>query len=165
MSNSESILQMTAVSMIRILYPQIVINLSLNGISLTGLSPKVKAQLIAQAKREGMEPGVPDILLYLPESKVLNLEFKRPKGGVQSEEQQKIEQKLKQLNHNYHITRNVNQIFKLIADNTSVKFRMQEFKSIEIPTEEGKLSQSFLHWPIGTDVNVITKALMELYYL
>ena len=59
--SSESILQQTCVSMIRTLYPDLVLNLSLNGISLNGLSSLQKAQIIAQAKREGMETGIQDL--------------------------------------------------------------------------------------------------------
>jgi len=66
LSSNESILQMTAVSMLRILYPSLLLNLSLNGISLAGLSPKQKSQLIMQAKREGLTTGIPDLLIYLP---------------------------------------------------------------------------------------------------
>ena len=92
--STEAILQQTFVHMFRTLYPDLILNLSLNGISLNGLSALNKAQVIAQAKREGMETGIPDLTIYLPEGKVLNLEFKRPNGGVQSEDQKKVEAKL-----------------------------------------------------------------------
>ena len=73
MSQSESLIQSTTVSMLNLLYPDFVLNLSLNGISLAGLNARDKAQLIRQAKLEGMEPGVQDLSIYLPESIVLNL--------------------------------------------------------------------------------------------
>ena len=73
MNQSESLIQSTTVSMLNLLYPDFVLNLSLNGISLAGLNPQQKAQLIRQAKLEGMEPGVQDLSIYLPESVVLNL--------------------------------------------------------------------------------------------
>lgn len=165
MSNSESILQMTAVSMIRTLYPNLVLNLSMNGISLTGLSPKVKSQLIAQAKREGMAVGTPDLLVYLPEGKVLNLEFKRPKGGTQSEDQKLIESKLNALGHNYYIVRSVNEVFQTIADNTSSEFRMQVFISLNLSNDKDITTKPFLNWPIGTDMEIIISNLKELYHL
>lgn len=151
--------------MIRTLYPNLVLNLSLNGISLTGLSPKAKAQLIAQAKREGMETGVPDLLVYLPEGKVLNLEFKRPQGGVQSDAQKLIESKLHQLGHNYYLVRSVNDVFKAIADNTSSVFRLKEFVSLDVQNYKGITEKQFLHWPAKTDIELIISNLKELYHL
>ena len=103
--STEAILQQTFVHMFRTLYPDLILNLSLNGISLNGLSALNKAQVIAQAKREGMETGIQDLTIYLPEGKVLNLEFKRPNGGVQSEDQKKVEAKLLALGHNYYLVR------------------------------------------------------------
>lgn len=165
MSNNESILQMTAVSMIRTLYPSLVLNLSLNGISLTGLSSKVRAQLIAQAKREGMETGVPDLLIYLPEGKVLNLEFKRPKGGIQSDNQKFIESQLRTLGHNYFIVRSIESVFNAIASYTSLKFRLKEFVSLDLQNYNGITTDSFLHWPAGTDIELIMFKIKQLYHI
>ena len=112
--STEAILQQTFVHMFRTLYPDLILNLSLNGISLNGLSALNKAQVIAQAKREGMETGIQDLTIYLPEGKVLNLEFKRPNGGVQSEDQKKVEAKLLALGHNYHLVRLLNKYLNLL---------------------------------------------------
>ena len=76
MNQSESLIQATTVSMLNLLYPEFVLNLSLNGIDLSALNPQQRAQLIRKAKLEGMEPGVQDLSIYLPNSIVLNLEFK-----------------------------------------------------------------------------------------
>ena len=122
--STEAILQQTFVHMFRTLYPDLILNLSLNGISLNGLSALNKAQVIAQAKREGMETGIQDLTIYLPEGKVLNLEFKRPNGGVQSEDQKKVEAKLLALGHNYQLVRSIEQVFDLISLTTSVEFRI-----------------------------------------
>lgn len=127
MANLESVLQSTTVSMLRSLYPDLIINLSLNGISLDGLTPQQKAQLIRDAKLQGMEPGIPDLLIYLPNSQILNLEFKRPKGGTQSPDQVTIQTKLSKLGHNYHIIRDYVSVFKLIAEHTSIEFRKWEY--------------------------------------
>jgi len=131
MSNSESLLQITTVAMIRELYPDLVMNLSLNGISLNGLSIAQRAQLIAQAKKEGMETGVQDLSIYLPNSQVLNLEFKRPKGGSQSPDQVIIEDKLKAMGHNYHLIRDSYQVFFLIAQLTPTYYRLAAFSQLD----------------------------------
>ena len=161
--NSESILQQTCVSMLRTLYPDLVLNLSLNGISLNGLSATQKAQVIAQAKREGMEVGIMDLSIYLPEAQILNLEFKRPKGGVQSTDQQLIESKLKALGHNYYLVRSVEEVFELIANNTLPDFRYKQLDSLLIPNDTKVLTEQFLHWPKGTLFSTVDNKLKKLY--
>ena len=161
--SSESILQQTCVSMIRTLYPDLVLNLSLNGISLNGLSSLQKAQIIAQAKREGMETGIQDLSVYLPDGVVLNLEFKRPKGGVQSTDQQLIESKLKALGHNYYLVRSVEEVFELIANNTLPDFRYTQFDNLFIPSDGNTLTNQFLHWPKRTMLSEVHSKLKELY--
>lgn len=165
MSNSESILQQTCVSMLRTLYPDLVLNLSLNGISLNGLSATQKAQLIAQAKRQGMENGIQDLTIYLPEGKVLNLEFKRPNGGVQSPDQKLIESKLKALGHNYHLVRSIEEVFELISLNTLADFRHTQFGNLEIPNDGNILTDQFLHWPNDTALIEVQTKLKELYHI
>lgn len=163
MSNSESILQQTCVSMIRTLYPDLVLNLSLNGISLNGLSSTQKAQVITQAKREGMETGIQDLSVYLPDGVVLNLEFKRPKGGVQSTDQQLIESKLKALGHNYYLVRSVEKVFELIANSILPDFRYKQFDKLSIPNDTKVLTEQFLHWSKGTSLSIVDNKLKELY--
>lgn len=163
--SSESILQQTTVAMLRTLYPALVLNLSLNGISLNGLSVTQRAQLIRQAKLEGMEPGIQDLTIYLPDSKVLNLEFKRPKGGVQSADQQTIEAKLRILGHNYYLVRTPEEIFELIAQHTTIAFRQEQFNSLLVISNNGFLTKPFLHWTAGTPIPIILAKLKELYQL
>lgn len=165
MSSSEQILQQTTVAMIRALYPTLVLNLSLNGISLDGLSATQRAQLIRQAKLEGMETGIHDLTIYLPDSKVLNLEFKRPNGGVQSPDQKLIESKLIELNHNYYLVRSAKEVFDLIAEHTANEFRYKQFDSLLILSNRGLLIKPFLHWPVGTSVFNIIEQLKELYHI
>jgi hypothetical protein len=162
MSNSESILQITVVSMIRALYPSLLMNLSLNGVSLPG-TPKQISQIISQAKREGLEPGIPDLLVYLPGGRVLNWEFKRPKGGVQSAEQLAIEHKLKSLDHHYELIRSSNQAFASIADNTTQAFCQSEFDLV-VSNLVNPIKSQFLHWPTGTDLSIITAELKSSLY-
>jgi|CEGC01.1.fsa_nt_gi hypothetical protein len=131
MANSESLFQQTFVSLIRKLYPDFVMNLSLNGISLDGLSVTQRSKLIAQAKREGMENGVMDIAIYLPDGVVLNLESKRPKGGAQSPDQVVVQSKLAVLGHNYYLVRTPEQVFELIAKHTELTYRQFAFKQLD----------------------------------
>ena len=161
--NNEAILQQTCVAMIRKLYPDLVLNLSLNGISLNGLSSLQKAQVIAQAKREGMETGIQDLSIYLPDGVVLNLEFKRPKGGVQSPDQQLIESKLKALGHTYYLVRSVERVFELISNNTLPEFRYRQFDSLLIPNDDRALTNQFLHWAKGTELSIVINRLKVLY--
>lgn len=162
---NEEILQQTFVSMFRTLYPSCVLNLSLNGISLNGLSALNKAQLIAQAKRQGMENGIQDLSIYLPKGVVLNLEFKRPNGGVQSPDQKLIESKLKALGHNYYLVRSVEHIFELIANNTLPDFRYKQFDNLSIPSDGNTLTDQFLHWPKRTMLSEVHSKLKELYHI
>lgn len=157
---------MTVVSILRTLYPSLVLNLSLNGISLAGLSPKQKSQLIMQAKKEGLTVGIPDLLIYLPDGKVLNLEFKRPDGkGVQSDDQIVVQQQLTNLGHNYHLVSSVDHVFKALAEHTDPAFRADQLKSLVIPQSSGITTEQFLHWPVGTDISIIINKLMKLYYI
>ena len=123
MSNLESVSQATLVSMIRSMYPDLVINLSLNGISLVGLSLQQKAQLIREQKLQGFTNGIMDLVIYLPDAQVLNLELKRPKGGSQSPDQLVIQAKLEALGHNYFLIRDIYDVFMLIAERTTITFR------------------------------------------
>ena len=152
--------------MLRTLYPSLLLNLSLNGIPLNGLSPKQKSQLIMQAKREGMTPGTCDLLSYLPEGKVLNLEFKRPDGkGVQSDDQVAVQQQLTSLGHNYYLINSIDQVFAAIAEHTNTAFRADQLKSLVISQSSGITTEQFLHWPAGTDISIIIEQLEQLYHI
>lgn len=163
--NSESLLQQTTVNMIRTLYPKLVLNLSLNGISLKGLTATQRNQIIRQMKLEGMENGIQDLSIYLPDSKILNLEFKRPNGGTQSEDQELIQSKLTFLNHNYYLVRTPNEVFDLIAKHTSELYRKQEFKSLNIPNDGTKLTNKFLYFNKGTAISEVEQQLKSLYQI
>lgn len=164
MSQLEAFIQMTTISMLRTLYPDFVINLSLNGISLNGLSAKQKSQIIAQAKKEGMENGIQDFSLYLPNGRILNLELKTS-TGKQSPDQLAIQAKLIALGHNYHIIREYQQVFALIAQFTTQSYRLECFNNISYKHSNDKLTSQFLHWPIGTDVTEVTIELQKLYHI
>ena len=162
MSQSESLIQSTTVSMLNLLYPDFVLNLSLNGIDLGALNPQQRAQLIRQAKLEGMEPGVQDLSIYLPESIVLNLEFKT-NVGKQSPDQVLIQSKLIKLGHNYHLVRTPYEVFDLIAQYSELTYRVQCMSELAIPSDSTKLTEQFLHFPKGTELAEVYRLLRSLY--
>ena len=159
---SEAIIQQTAVQMVRILYPDVLLSLSLSGIKLNG-SYIENAKTIKALVPQGFERGLPDLTIYLPEGKVLNLEFKRPNGGVQSEDQKKVEAKLLALGHNYHLVRTTYKVFDLIAQYTEPSYRDFALRNIVIPSDSTKLTEQFLHFPKGTELAEVHKLLRSLY--
>ena len=162
--STEAILQMTAVQMVRILYPDVLLSLSLSGIKLNG-SYIENAKTIKALVPQGFERGLPDLTIYLPEGKVLNLEFKRPNGGVQSEDQKKVEAKLLALGHNYYLVRSVEHIFELIAKNTLPDFRYKQFDNLSIPSDGNTLTDKFLYWPKSTMLSEVHSKLKGLYHI
>ena len=162
--STEAILQQTAVQMVRILYPDVLLSLSLSGIKLNG-SYVENAKTIKALVPQGFERGLPDLTIYLPEGKVLNLEFKRPNGGVQSEDQKKVEAKLVALGHNYYLVRSVEHIFELIANNTLPDFRYKQFDNLSIPSDGNTLTDKFLYWPKCTMLSEVHSKLKELYHI
>lgn len=162
--STEAILQMTAVQMVRILYPDVLLSLSLSGIKLNG-SYIENAKTIKALVPQGFERGLPDLIIYLPEGKVLNLEFKRPNGGVQSEDQKKVEAKLLALGHNYYLVRSVEHIFELIANNTLPDFRYKQFDNLSIPSDGNTLTDKFLYWPKSTMLSEVHSKLKKLYQI
>ena len=161
---SEAIIQQTAVQMVRILYPDVLLSLSLSGIKLNG-SYIENAKTIKALVPQGFERGLPDLTIYLPEGKVLNLEFKRPNGGVQSEDQKKVEAKLLALGHNYYLVRSVEHIFELIANNTLPDFRYKQFDNLSVPSDGNTLTDKFLYWPKCTMLSEVHSKLKGLYQI
>ena len=164
MNQSESLIQSTTVSMLNLLYPDFVLNLSLNGIDLSALNPKQRAQLIRQAKLEGLQTGIHDLSIYLPESIVLNLEFKTD-VGKQSPDQVLIQSKLTKLGHNYHLVRTPYEVFDLIAQYTEPSYRDFALRNIAIPSDSTKLTEQFLHFPKGTELAEVHMLLRNLYHI
>ncbi len=162
--STEAILQQTAVQMVRILYPDVLLSLSLSGIKLNG-SYIENAKTIKALVPQGFERGLPDLTIYLPEGKVLNLEFKRPNGGVQSEDQKKVEAKLLALGHNYYLVRSIESIFELIANNTLPEFRYKQFDNLYIPSDGNTLTDKFLYWPKCTMLSEVHSKLKGLYHI
>ena len=163
-NQSESLIQSTTVSMLNLLYHDFVLNLSLNGISLAGLNARDKAQLIRQAKLEGLQTGVQDLSIYLPDSIVLNLEFKT-NVGKQSPDQVLIQSKLTKLGHNYHLVRTPYEVFDLIAQYTELTYRVQCMYELAIPSDSTKLTEQFLHFPKGTELAEVHRLLRNLYHI
>jgi len=164
MGTSESTLQQILIQQLGFFYPELLPIQSMSGIHLHGTA-KQKAQVLNTMRKEGFRKGFPDISLMLPEGKVLHLELKRPNGGVQSKEQKEIEQILILLNHQYYIVRSVDEVFKLIADNTSEMYRIKQFKEQTKKLTEDTLTEPYLMYKIGTKTNVVTAMLLNKYCL
>ena len=160
---SESTLQITLISMLRTLYSDYVINLSLNGISIP-TDIKTKTLIINQMKKEGMEKGMPDLLLYLPNGKVLNMELKTDKGK-QSADQVDVQNRLTKLGHNYYIIRTVYEAFNAIAEHTEVYDRQLQFNQLNISHNDLYITKPFLHFATGTSLKVVQDTLRNLYHL
>ncbi len=160
---SESTLQITLISMLRTLYSDYVINLSLNGISIP-TDIKTKTLIINQMKKEGMEKGIPDLLLYLPNGKVLNMELKTDKGK-QSADQVDVQNRLTKLGHNYYIIRTVYEAFKAIAEHTEPSDRQHQFNQLNISHNDLYITKPFLHFATGTSLEVVQDTLRNLYHL
>ena len=160
---SESTLQITLISMLRTLYSDYVINLSLNGISIP-TDIKTKTLIINQMKKEGMEKGMPDLLLYLPNGKVLNMELKTDKGK-QSADQVDVQNRLTKLGHNYYVIRTVYEAFKAIAEHTELSDRQLQFNQLNIQHNDLYITKPFMHFATGASLEVVQDALRNLYYL
>ena len=160
---SESTLQITLISMLRTLYSDYVINLSLNGISIP-TDIKTKTLIINQMKKEGMEKGMPDLLLYLPNGKVLNMELKTDKGK-QSADQVDVQNRLTKLGHNYYIIRTVYEAFNAIAEHTEVYDRQLQFNQLNISHNDLYITKPFFHFATGTNLEVVQDTLKDLYHL
>lgn len=160
---SESTLQITLISMLRTLYSDYVINLSLNGISIP-TDIKTKTLIINQMKKEGMEKGMPDLLLYLPNGKVLNMELKTDKGK-QSADQVDVQNRLIKLGHNYYIIRTVYEAFNAIAEHTKPSDRQLQFNQLNISHNDLYITKPFLHFATGTSLEVVQDTLRNLYHL
>ena len=159
----EELIQSTAISTIQSLYPNLLISPSLSGIQLGG-SITSKAQTVAILKRSGFRKGIPDILIYLPNGTVLNLQFKRPKGGVQSIEQKEVESILTKLGHNYYIVTSSTEALTALADNLLTDYRLACYKALiaDLPTI---LVEPILWYPIGTKLTEIQTTLKQMYNL
>lgn len=160
---TEQALQMTLVSMLKQLYPDYVLNLSLSGISLNG-SAKENAQTMYSMIQQGFERGMPDLLLYLPNGKVLNMELKTDKGK-QSPDQVDVQNRLTKLGHNYYVIRTVYEAFKAISEHTELSDRQLQFKQLNIQHNELYITKPFLHFTVGTSLEVVQATLKSLYYL
>jgi hypothetical protein len=133
----------------------------MSGVSLNG-SARQNAQTMQALSAQGFIKGLPDLVLYLPDGKLLNLELKKPSGGVQSSDQLVVETKLRALGHTYHIIRSTEQVFDLIAANTSTDFRESQYKLHNLPTTP-ILTESFMYWQKGTRISTIEYDLAKLY--
>lgn len=160
---TEAILQQTLVSMLKQLYPDYVLNLSLSGISLNG-SAKENAQTMYSMAQQGFEKGMPDLLLYLPNGKVLNMELKTDKGK-QSSDQIDVQHRLTKLGHNYYVIRTVYEAFNAIAQHTTELDRHTQYANLMIHHNDLYITKPFLHFAVGTNLETVQDTLKNLYHL
>jgi hypothetical protein len=160
---SEKTLQLTLVSMLKNLYPDYVLNLSLSGISLNG-SAKENAQTMYSMVQQGFERGMVDLLLYLPNGKVLNMELKTDKGK-QSTDQIDVQHRLAKLGHNYYVIRTVYEAFNAIAEHTTESDRLEQRNKLIIHHDGKSLTKPFLHFAVGTNLSTVQDTLKNLYHL
>ena len=162
---SEEEIQRTALQTVKQFYPDLVISVSLNGINLSGMNKQAKYALFQSLKQQHFEKGIPDVLIYLPQGIVLNLEFKRPKLGKQSVDQVKMEKRLTKLGHLYYIVTNTDTVFDLIAHNTSTEYRQscmdKQLALLNTPT----LTKPYLWYPVSTKTSEVVEYLKEKYRL
>ena len=69
----------------------------------------------------GMLPGAPDLVIALPDGKVLWLEVKAPKGRVQ-DSQVLVHEKLGEIGHAIHVVRSIDEV-KEIMDQLGITTR------------------------------------------
>lgn len=160
---TEKTLQITVVSALKNLYPDYVLNLSLSGISLNG-SAKENAQTMYSMTQQGFERGMVDLLLYLPNGKVLNMELKTDKGK-QSSDQIDVQHRLTQLGHNYYVIRTVYEAFNAIAEHTELSDRLEQHNKLIIHHDGKSLTKPFLHFTAGTNLSTVQDTLKNLYHL
>ena len=61
----------------------------------------------------GMLPGAPDLVVALPEGKVLWLEVKAPKGRIQ-DSQVLVHEKLGEIGHAIHVVRSIDEVKEIM---------------------------------------------------
>lgn len=69
--------------------------------------------------KSGLVTGFPDVMLLLPNSKILFVEFKAPKPHTSrlSLEQKQIGERLNKLGFNYYVIRDLDNFKKLVVEN------------------------------------------------
>ncbi len=129
---TESTLQSTIVSTFKNFYPDLIIESSLNGIPLNGLSAKQKTLIIGQLKAEGMLIGTTDIKIFLFNGISLHIELKRPsiaEGKGQSQEQIAYQTKIESLGHKYYLINNIDSFFTVINSYLDKEYRLKLYNA------------------------------------
>lgn len=160
---SEATLQNTFYQMFTAFYPKYLFCLSLSGISLNG-TPTERALVMKSAKSAGLANGLPDVQLALPNAVTLNLEFKKPSGGIQSADQKHIESVLHSLGHTYYLVNSIDLAFQLIAEHTQHADRLSAYYQLtnQLPPV---LSEQFLYFPAGTPKPTVLSAVEPYFHL
>jgi len=152
------------VSQFNTFYPDYLVFLSLSGVPLLGTKAQ-KAQIISNAKKSGLIPGIPDLSIMAPNGIVIHLEFKRMDGtGIQSPDQKDVEAKLIELGHNYYIIEDYQDAWQAVADHTTTADRRAQYNKVVADfIDKQTLTKQFLHYPVGTSVDTITADLKLIY--
>ena len=145
-------------------YPEVVVSPSLSGVRIPGTKAQV-AQIINKLRETSkFRKGIPDILIYLPDSIVLNLEYKKPKTGVQSKDQKEVEALLNNLGHNYYLVTSMEETLKYMAKHTRKEYRLKQYSKI-VGDLEDPITVSFLNFKEGTNKSDVEDALRQVYRL
>jgi hypothetical protein len=107
---------------------------------------------------------MPDLLLYLPNGKVLNMELKTDKGK-QSSDQIDVQHRLAKLGHNYYIIRTVYEAFNAIAEHTELSDRLEQRNKLIIHHNDLYITKPFLLFSVGTSLDLVQDTLKNLYHL
>jgi hypothetical protein len=126
-------IQKDALATIKKYYPKLKMHVTLNG-EVFGLETYSKnVAKHRKLKQEHFEEGIQDVIIFIPEGKVVNIEFKEPTKGVQSEEQKKIEKELKDLDHNYYIATNTIEALNALKENLSINYIKEQKENNKEP--------------------------------
>ncbi len=164
MSVSEEVIQQTSLSTVVTIYPNLLISPSLSGIHLPG-TPEQKSRIIANLKRTSQfRRGIPDITIFCPEGKVVNLEYKKPTKGIQSNDQKEVEQILLDLSHNYYIVTSLTETLQALANNLPTTYRTKCMNEL-LSNLDTTLTTDFLFFKKGTSKANVETELKTLYHL
>jgi hypothetical protein len=140
---TEAIIQQTAVSIFRTIYPKFRLVASQNGINLHNLPSKIKTQIINQSKKEGMLKGAPDLVVYIDGGRCIHFEFKTP-VGKQSPEQIEFQEAIEELGHSYYVVRSAEEMIKIVNKYLSRVVKDQAI--IELMEEELNYEDDYIRY-------------------
>lgn len=124
---TESTLQTTIVTIFKEFYPELIIESSLNGIPLNGMTAKQRTLIITQLKAECMLVGTTDLKVFLFNGKTLHIELKRPSinvGKGQSTQQKEYQTRVEAIGHKYYLVNSLESFFDVINSHLDKEYRL-----------------------------------------